>query len=141
MGFLVRRSLQGTILAVFLEYGFPEVVTYFDEPKTLAEMRPPVRVEDYSSYKAFEDKNPAGPGYQWHHIRERSLGNYEDWDVDATENIVRVPVVLHRRISDFYSSKPKELGGLTVREWLKTKDPEFQWQFGLYVLRKVGAMR
>jgi len=141
MGFLVRRGLRGAVLAVFLEYGFPELVSYFDEPKTLAEMRPPVRVEDYSSYKAFERKNSAGLGYQWHHIREQEFGNHQGWDVDATDNIVRIPVVLHRRISAFYSSKRAELGGLTIREWVKMRDPEFQWQFGLFVLREVGAMR
>ncbi len=138
--FLTRVGKLGVVLGVFLAYEFPEVVTYFDDPKALSEMRPTVRVESYSSYDAFEDKNPAGPGYQWHHIRERNFGDDGDWKVDATENIVRVPVVLHRRISDFYSSKPDELGGLTIREWVRMRDPEFQWQFGLYVLRKVGAM-
>ena len=138
--FLIRTGGLGAVLAVFVAYEFPEVATYFDEPKTLAEMRPSVRVENYTSYEAFEEKNPAGAGYQWHHIRERNFGDSDDWKVDATENIVRVPVILHRRISDFYSSKPKGLGGLTVREWVRMRDPEFQWRFGLYVLRKVGAM-
>ncbi|MBM3535519.1 MAG: hypothetical protein FJX60_21105 [Alphaproteobacteria bacterium] len=136
-----RRSTYGVILSTLVERGFPEVATYFDEPKALEEMRPDVRVENFSSFQAFEKANPAGPGYQWHHIREQSFGSPRDWNVDATENIVRIPVLHHRRISAFYSSKPEELGGLTVRDWLKTQSPEFQWRVGLTILQWQGVMK
>jgi len=139
--FALRRSTWGLVASVLLEEGFPEVVTYFDEPKTLSEMHPRVRVEDYGSFDEFRRRNPAGPGYEWHHIREREFGSAEGWDVHSTDNIVRVPVVHHRRISDFYSFKREELGGMTVREWLKTKDPAFQREFGLTILKWRGVVR
>jgi hypothetical protein len=139
---LARRSSRwAAVASILLEYGFPKVVTYFDEPKSLAELRPKVRVEDYDSFEEFQRKNPAGPGYEWHHIRERSFGSVQGWEVHSTENIVRVPVILHRRISATYSSKSESLGGLTVREWLKLQGPESQQQYGEDILRRVGVMR
>ena len=42
-----------------------------------------------------------------------------------------VPMIL-------YSSKPEDLGGLRVRDWLNGKDYDFQYHYGLDVLKKYG---
>ncbi|MSP49232.1 MAG: hypothetical protein EXQ95_07890 [Alphaproteobacteria bacterium] len=136
-----KTGAWGVFASILLQEGFPNVVSYFDPPRSLEELNPTVRVEDYASFDDFAEKNPAGPGYEWHHIRERSLGSDQGWDVDTTENIARVPVIHHHRITALYASKPWGPSGPTVREWLRTMDPAFQWRFGQYVLRRQGVMQ
>ena len=52
--------------------------------------------------------------------------------------MIAIPTDVHRKISGFYSSKPEDLHGLRVREWLNGKDYDFQYQYGLDVLKKYG---
>jgi len=105
----------------------PEAVSYFDPPKTLEELQDSA-------------KRPA-PGYHIHHIIEQNQQNANRLNVDSPENKVRIPTYRHQRISDLYSSVPDDLGGLTVREWVRSKSPEFQREYGLWALKWVGAMK
>lgn len=58
-----------------------------------------------------------------------------------THNIIRIPGgkgSLHAKISGHYFSKPQDLHGLTVRQWLSTKSFEEQYEYGIKMLKKYG---
>ena len=54
------------------------------------------------------------------------------------DNMIAIPRDVHRKISGYYSSKPEDLGGLRVRDWLNGQSYEKQYEFGLEVLKKYG---
>ena len=57
------------------------------------------------------------------------------------DNLVKIPGgkgSLHAKISGHYSSKPDNLQGLTVRQWLSTKSFEEQYEYGIKMLKKYG---
>ena len=58
-----------------------------------------------------------------------------------THNIIRIPGgkgSLHAKISGHYSSKPQDLHGLTVRQWLSTKSFEEQYEYSIKMLKEFG---
>ena len=52
--------------------------------------------------------------------------------------MIVLPTDVHRKISGYYTSKINESSNLRVREWLNDKTFDFQYQFGLDVLKKYG---
>ncbi len=57
--------------------------------------------------------------------------------------IVRIPSghnSIHSKISAFYSSKYNFTNGLTVRDWLASKDYAFQFDFGKKKLEEYGKL-
>ena len=90
--------------------------------------------------------NP-GKGYAWHHIVEQSQiekrANFAPELIHNTNNIVRIPSghnSIHSKISAFYSSKYNFTKGLTVRDWLASKDYAFQFDFGKKKLEEYGKL-
>ena len=96
----------------------------------------------YSSYSEFIKENGrAGEGYEWHHIVEQRSSNIEHFGperIHNKDNVIRLPKDIHRKISGYYSSKPVELQGLTVRKWLDGKSFDFQYEYGRAILQKYG---
>ena len=45
---------------------------------------------------------------------------------------------IHAKVTGYYNSKPEFTNGLTVRNWLKTKNYEEQFEFGIKVLESFG---
>ena len=104
-----------------------------------------VAVKGYKSYPAFiRDFGKAGDGMNWHHIVEQNPANIKKFGQEMlqnTHNIIRIPGgkgSLHARISGHYSSKPSQLKGLTVRQWLNTKSFEEQYEYGIKMLKEFG---
>jgi RHS repeat-associated protein len=103
----------------------------------------------YNSFEAFKyHEGPAGPGMAWHHIVEQNpanLARFGSLAIQNTNNLIRLPHgvgQLHQQISGYYSSiQPLVTGSntLTVREWLATKSFEFQWRFGIDLIRRFGG--
>ena len=88
-----------------------------------------------------------GKGYAWHHIVEQSQigkrANFAPELIHNTNNIVRIPSghnSIHSKISAFYSSKYNFTNGLTVRDWLASKDYAFQFDFGKKKLEEYGKL-
>jgi hypothetical protein len=98
----------------------------------------------FKSFRVFKRAmGSAGEGKSWHHIIEQHAGNLKRFGSEAlhnTENVIKVETEVHTNISAFYSSKRDIAGGMVVREWLRTQSYEQQRAFGLYVLRKFGAI-
>lgn len=98
----------------------------------------------FKSFRAFKRAmGPAGEDKSWHHIIEQHAGNLKRFGAEAlhnTENVIKVETEVHTKISAFYSSSQRELGGMVVREWLRTQSYEQQRAFGLEVLRRFGVI-
>jgi len=104
----------------------PDAGSYFDPPRSLEELQ--------------EDLRPKQPGYEIHHIIEQNQPDGDILGVNQPYNKVRVPTLKHQVISDHYSTKPADLGGLTVRQWVRSQGPEFQREYGLWILRWYGVL-
>ena len=52
--------------------------------------------------------------------------------------MIALPVDVHRKISGHYSSKPANLNGLRVRDWLNGQSYDKQYEYGLQVLKRYG---
>jgi hypothetical protein len=82
----------------------------------------------------------AGPGMHYHHIIERGSGLPETI-TESTDNIVRIPEVLHDEINARYAIKDARWGGMSLREWLKKKSPWVQRYWGERIMREMGMIR
>ena len=89
----------------------------------------------------------AGKEFAWHHIVEQSQtgkrANFAPELIHNTYNIVRIPSghnSIHAKISAFYSSKQDFTGGIIVRDWLATKDYDYQYDFGIKILEQYGKL-
>jgi len=77
---------------------------------------------------------PAGPGREWHHIVEKRLAGRDGFPVEmihATDNIISLPVEVHRRISARMSEKNPSFGSLTHRHWMERFSFGEQYNMGL----------
>ena len=95
--------------------------------------------EGYRSYSAFKyAMGRAGEGRQWHHIVKQTVNklNFAPEMLHNLENIVSIPVEMHRTIGGYYSSIRSFTDGQTVRQWLSTQSFEKQFDFGKQILDK-----
>jgi len=96
----------------------------------------------FSSYQKFRKTyGKAGDGMEWHHIVEQRKANISRFGAERIHNIdnmIALPVDVHRKISGHYSSKISEYSNLRVRDWLNSQSFEEQYKYGLDVLKKYG---
>jgi hypothetical protein len=86
---------------------------------------------------------PTEDGYQNHHVVGQFEGNRKQFGnarIDEGSNIVRIPVVRHRDISNWYSTKNPEFGNVSPRDYLRGKSWDEQRELGLMVLRKFRVL-
>ena len=111
-----------------------EIRSYRDPPKTLKELQAGVR-------------ELPKPGYEKHHNVERgtveNAKRFPQSQLEGPDNIVAIPKQKHREIGEWYSTKiyDDKFGGRTPRDYLRGKDWDEQYQFGLEVLRKFGVLK
>ncbi len=124
-------------------------------PYSLDDLRVGTDLESFSSYDEFYkgspvaaclDKRfgPAGNGYEYHHIVEQGGPNataITAGELQNTENIVRIPTLLHQAINGEYGSITSETDGLTLREWLRSQPFSVQREKGVEIMRKLGIVR
>lgn len=122
-------------------------------PRRLEELMVAESGEGFSSYNAFlkcEEEDwlakrfgPAGDGYQYHHIVEESIndGAIPASLLQNTNNIIRIPTLLHEEISAVYGRSARTAQDMTLRQWLKGSSYQEQYDYGLYVLRDLGILR
>ncbi len=86
----------------------------------------------------------AGDGNHWHHIVEQSQiqkSGFAEQLIHNTSNIIAVDAATHAKITGFYNTKTFEFtDGLSVRDWLAGRSYEYQYVFGLEVLRQFGVI-
>jgi hypothetical protein len=110
-----------------------EIETQLDPPKTLEELHQAVNVDR--------------PGTQKHHIVEQGPAEKEGFlrsQIDAPDNLVRIPKQKHQEISDWYSRKNVEdarFDGQSPRDWLRNRSWAERREFGLKVLEDFGVLK
>ena len=96
----------------------------------------------FSSFRKFQKHyGKAGNGMEWHHIVEQRPSNLSQFGpemIHNPNNIIKLPKDIHRKISGYYSSIQKETDYMRVRDWLNRKSYEFQYEYGLEVLKRYG---
>ena len=84
-----------------------------------------------------------GEGNQWHHIVEQNQirkSGFSCYQVHNTNNVVKISKDVHKLISAYYSSIDPQLSSTQrVRDWLAGQSFDFQYEFGLNILRQYGV--
>ena len=78
---------------------------------------------------------------QWHHIVGQNPSNIYNigWEkIHHTDNLIRVTASEHAAINAHYESRPPNLGGETVREWLSHYSYDDQHEYAVHFLRGLG---
>jgi hypothetical protein len=81
----------------------------------------------------------AGDGYQYHHIVTQGGANENNIppeQLQNTQNIIRLPTLLHEAVNDAYS-QIKDGTNMTVYEWVQTQPYDVQREEGLKILRNL----
>ena len=100
----------------------------------------------YSSFQKLKRAiGSAGKGNDWHHIVEQCQIRKSGFDVQMIQNeknVIAISKKVHRKISGYYSSIPKDgsTGGLTVRNFLSGKSYQFQYEYGIKILKMFGGI-
>lgn len=124
-------------------------------PRSLEELQASQDSESFSSFDAFKKGlsieeelakrfGPAGDGYDYHHIVEQGGANGSDipqGQLQSTDNIVRIPRLLHEAINAVYGSPAPDAPKLTLREWLRTQPFEVQRAMGIQIMRELGIVK
>lgn len=86
----------------------------------------------------------AGQGKHWHHIVEQSQIDKSGFSVQQihnTSNVIAVDRATHAKITGYYNTKIfRYTNGLSVRDWLAGQSYEYQYEFGINILKKFGVI-
>ncbi|MBO6719198.1 MAG: hypothetical protein JJ913_14670 [Rhizobiaceae bacterium] len=77
---------------------------------------------------------PAGSGREWHHIVEKRLAGRNDFPAElihSTDNIISLPMEVHRHINAKMSSNMKIRGNVVLRHYLQGRTFAEQYDYGL----------
>jgi hypothetical protein len=99
---------------------------------------------DSAQYELVKRFGPAGDGYQYHHIITQggqNANNIPQEQLQNTENIIRIPTLLHEAVNAAYQDAAPDGSGRTVYEWLQTQSYEFQRNYGLKILRDLHILK
>lgn len=124
---LVLDAIDG---AVWLHRHYPDIQSYFDEPRSLKELQDSV-------------SDPL-VGYEVHHIVEWAVVERDGIGTDlveSPENLVRIPAWKHHDITAWYMIKNPEYEGLSPREYLRGKSWGEKYQVGIKVLKDNGVLK
>jgi hypothetical protein len=118
-------------------------------PKALSDLRVSETNVGFSSpdafVKDFVDKRfgSADEGYDYHHIVPQGGANaskISPEQLHSTENMIRVPRLLHEAITEAYAS-PSKVPGMSIRQWLATQSFEVQYEAGVQIMRELGIVK
>ncbi len=124
-------------------------------PYSLDDLKVSDQSQSFSSYEEFYKDfsfeeflskrfGNAGVGYQYHHIVEQGGVNTTTLPVQAlqnTDNIVRIPTLLHEAINSEYSRRSPRAPRLTVRRLLGTQPYSIQREEGIRFMRELGIIK
>ena len=155
----VVNLLSDALLAKDVYDAIHEAIEYSEDIKNLSKFIDggPYNLDDlkadrnsrnFLSFDAFKkidlDKfyGAAGDGFEWHHIVEQGANRetFLPQDLQSTDNIIRLPKLLHQRITSGYASSEEGLGQ-TFRKSLSGKDFGTQYQAGIEQLKKLHILK
>lgn len=106
---------------------------------------PPEGADCFQSFSAFKRGMKAqgksiSSSQQWHHIVEQTRNRQRFPNrLHCTDNVIAVPIEIHRKISAHYSSKQPWTKGKRVRDVISARSWQSQYQYGVNQLRKHGV--
>ncbi|MBM3543994.1 MAG: hypothetical protein FJX44_05760 [Alphaproteobacteria bacterium] len=116
---------------VYDEYqAYARITAYADPPKTLEELH------DAVSFPA--------AGYEIHHIVEQGPATVEGFpksQIDARDNLVRIPKLKHQDITGWYATPNERFGGLRPRDYLRGRNWEERRAIGIEALIKFEVLK
>ncbi len=100
-----------------------------------------IKLDKAKGYKTFKTLKKhlgsSGEGNEWHHIVEQCQVNKSGFAkelINNPENMIKLTVEDHRKVSSFYSSLYEDTG-MTFRNWLAGQDIVTQYKEGIRVLK------
>ena len=111
--------------------------------------------EEFSSFDAFykvtlglellaKRFGPAGDGQQYHHIVTQGGANADNISAEQlqnTDNVIRMPTLLHEAVNAEYSKLLQDGTGMTMYQWLQTQSYDVQREEGLKILRRLNILK
>jgi hypothetical protein len=130
----IARSPMGRVglileAASWVKEYAPVIWSYFDSPRSLEELQSNVG-------------DPA-PGYDIDHIVEQTSAEQDGFprsQINAPENLARVPRLRHWEINAWYQTSNKEFDGLSPRDYLRGRPWDERAQVGLRALIQFGVL-
>jgi hypothetical protein len=124
-------------------------------PYSLEDLRVSPASESFSSFQEFKKGlsfleyllkrfGAAGDGYDYHHIVEQGGTNADAFatqDLQSTNNIVRIPTLLHEAINSVYSVNSAQNPDITFREQIRNEPFAQQREDGIGVMRGLGIIQ
>ena len=80
--------------------------------------------------------------HQWLHIvgqRPANQAKFGEHDLHCCDNLIYLPIDMHRAVSGHYMRKFEWTNGKRVHQWLTDKDFDEQYSYGMRVLRDLGV--
>jgi len=80
-------------------------------------------------------------GYEWHHIvgqHKANVARFGARNLHCTDNLVYLPLGLHKRISRYYARKHDFTDDKQLYAWLAREDFDEQYRYGREVLERFG---
>jgi hypothetical protein len=87
---------------------------------------------------------PAGDGQQYHHIVTQGGANPDNISAEQlqnTDNVIRLPTLLHEAVNAEYSKLLQDGTGMTMYQWLQTQSYYVQREEGLKILRRLNILK
>jgi hypothetical protein len=87
---------------------------------------------------------PAGDGEQYHHIVTQGGANADNIppeQLQNTDNIIRLPTLLHEAVNAEYSKLLQDGTGMTMYQWLQTQSYDIQREEGLKILKRLNILK
>jgi hypothetical protein len=134
----VRETVGGPVgtflnvleAAEWIHRSYPYIQSYLDTPRTLGELQDAV----------LDPKK----GYDIHHIVEKTpaaQAGFSDDLINGQGNLVRIPTLKHWEITGWYMRASDEFGGMSPREYLRSKSWEERQRVGYIALRAAGVLK
>jgi hypothetical protein len=84
------------------------------------------------------------PGYDIHYIVEKTPAKqdgFESTEIEAPDNLVRIPRWKHWEINTWYQTPNDEYDGETPRDYLRGRSWAERRQVGFLALRRMGVLK
>jgi hypothetical protein len=86
----------------------------------------------------------AGDGQQYHHIVTQGGANEDNipaTQLQNTDNIIRLPTLLHEAVNAEYSKLLQDDMRMTMYQWLQTQSYDVQRAEGLKILKRLNIVK
>lgn len=102
--------------------------------------------QGFDTFKDFKKTfGAAGDGKEWHHVVEQSQikkSGFSPQSIHNSSNMISLDKSIHRKITGHYNTKKFAFtNGLSVRDWLALQSFEEQYDYGIKILKKFGALK